>query len=99
MNCEKEAYKLYNEYAMQIGFCIRKNKIIYSKNGVRQREYVCSKEGFSRDRDHLDDKKFKRLKIRTSCEASIRFTVTEWKPLTLILIIIMSFQNQKKDHF
>ena len=42
---------------------------------------MCSKEGFPRDGDHLDDKKFKRLQTRTCYEASIRFTVTngEWK--------------------
>ena len=56
VNCEKEAYKLYNEYAIQIGFCIRKNKIIYSKNGVRQRGYVCSKEGFPRDKNPCEIK-------------------------------------------
>ena len=78
---EEEAYKLYNDYAIRIGFSIRKEKLRYAKNGVRQREYVCSKEGFPRDGDHLDDKKFKRLQTRTGYEASIRFTVTngEWK--------------------
>ena len=42
---------------------------------------MCSKEGFPRDSDNLDDKKFKKLQTRTSCEASIRFTMTngEWK--------------------
>ena len=78
---EEEAYKLYNDYAIRIGFSIRKEKLRYAKNGVRQREYVCSKEGFPRDGDHLDDKKFKRLQTRTGCKASIWFTVTngEWK--------------------
>ena len=98
---EDEAYKLYNDYAIRMGFSVQKNKLRYSKDGIRQREYMCSKEGFPQDSDHLDDKKFKKLQIMTSCEASIRFTMTygEWKPLTLILNIIMSLQNQKKDHF
>ncbi|XP_030941257.1 protein FAR1-RELATED SEQUENCE 5-like [Quercus lobata] len=80
VHSEEEAYKLYNDYAIRIGFSVRKEKLRYAKNGVRQREYVCSKEGFPRDGDHLDDKKFKRLQTRTGCEA-IRFTVTngEWK--------------------
>ena len=75
--------------------------LVFEKDSIRQWEYVCSKEGFPQDSDHLDDKKFKELQIRTSCEASTWFTVTdgEWKPLTLILIIIMSLQNQKKYHF
>ncbi|KAL4642309.1 hypothetical protein ACB092_02G006700 [Castanea dentata] len=55
---EDEAYKLYNDYAIRMGFSIRKNKL------------RCSKEGFPQDSDRLDDKKFKKLQIRTSCEAS-----------------------------
>ena len=73
---EKKAYKLYNDYAIRIGFSVRKEKLRYAKNGVRQWEYVYSKEGFPRDGDHLDDNKFKRLQTRIGCEASIRFTVT-----------------------
>ena len=78
---EEEAYKLYNNYAIRIEFSVRKEKLRYAKNGVRQREYVCSKEEIPWDGDHLDDKKFKRLQTRTGCEASIQFTVTngEWK--------------------
>ena len=36
LNSKEEAYKLYNKYVMQTGFSMRKNKIIYSKNGVSQ---------------------------------------------------------------
>ncbi|XP_075640541.1 protein FAR1-RELATED SEQUENCE 5-like [Castanea sativa] len=81
VHSEDEAYKLYNDYAIRIGFSVRKEKIRYAKNVVRQQDYVCSKEGFPRDSDNLDDKKFKNLQTRTGCEASIRFTVTngEWK--------------------
>ena len=70
---EDEAYKL--------GLELEKNKLRYSKDGIRQRECVCSKERFPQDSDHLDDKKFKKLQIRTSCEASIWFTMIdgEWK--------------------
>ena len=65
----------------ELGLVFEKKNSYMQKNGVRQQKYVCSKEGFPRDGDHLDDKKFKRLQTRTSCEASIRFTVTddEWK--------------------
>ena len=76
VHSEEEAYKLYNDYAIRIRFSVQKEKLRYAKSGVRQREYVCSKEGFPWDGDHLDDKKFKRLQTRTSCEASIRFIVT-----------------------
>ena len=65
----------------ELGLVFEKKNSYMQKNGVRQRKYVCSKEGFPRDDDHLDDKKFKRLQTRTGCEASIQFTVTndEWK--------------------
>ncbi|KAL4596109.1 hypothetical protein ACB092_12G140700 [Castanea dentata] len=81
VHSEAKAYKLYNEYAIQIGFSVQKEKLRYAKNVVRQQDYVCSKEGFPQDSDNLDDKKFKKLQTGTSCEASIRFVVTngEWK--------------------
>ena len=63
------------------GFSVQKEKLRYAKNVVRQRDYMCSKEGFPQDSDNLDDKKFKKLQTRIACKASIRFTVTngEWK--------------------
>ena len=60
----------------ELGLVFEKKNSYMQKNGVRQQEYVCLKEGFPRDGDHLDDKKFKRLQTRTGCEASIRFIVT-----------------------
>ena len=43
---EEEAYNLYNEYALKRGFSIRK-VITQEYNGViRQREFVCSKQGY-----------------------------------------------------
>ncbi|KAK9993678.1 hypothetical protein SO802_023381 [Lithocarpus litseifolius] len=33
---EEEAYKLYNDYAIRIGFSVRKEKLRYAKNGVRK---------------------------------------------------------------
>ena len=80
VHSKDEAYKLYNDYAIRIGFSVQKQKLRYAKNVVRQRDYVCSKEGFPRDSDNLDDKKFKKLQTSTGCEASIRFIVTngEW---------------------
>ena len=81
VHSKDEAYKLYNDYAIRIGFSVQKEKLRYAKNVVRQQDYVCSKEGFPRDSYNLDDKKFKKLQTRTGCEASIWFTVIngEWK--------------------
>ena len=33
---EEESYRLYNDYAIQIGFSVRKEKLRYAKNSVRQ---------------------------------------------------------------
>jgi hypothetical protein len=78
---DDEAYKLYNDYATRIGFSIRKEKLRFAKDVVRQREFVCSKEGFQRDSDLIKVQKSNKLQTRTGCKAGIRFTVEdgEWK--------------------
>ena len=83
---EVEAYNLYNNYALQIGFSIRKGKPRYfngTKN-VRQREFLCSKEGFKVDEDPCEEKNWKKLETRTGCKAFIRFTVENdvWRVTT-----------------
>ena len=43
---EEEAYNLYNEYALKMGFSIRK-AVKREYNGViKKREFVCSKQRF-----------------------------------------------------
>ena len=72
-----EAYALYNNYALRMGFSIRKGKPRYcngTKN-IKQREFLCSKEGFKLDEDFCKDKYSKRLETRTGCKAFVRFTV------------------------
>ena len=79
VNSEDEAYALYNDYALRIGFSIRKGKPRYfsgSKN-IRQREFLCSKEGFKLDEDPHDEKKWNKLETRTGCKALIRFIVED----------------------
>ena len=80
---EDEAYNLYNNYALQIGFSIRKGKPRYfngTKN-VRQREFLCSKGGFKIDENPCEEKNWKKLETRTSCKAFTRFIVENdmWK--------------------
>ncbi|KAF3975213.1 hypothetical protein CMV_001525 [Castanea mollissima] len=41
VHSEDEAYNLYNDYAIRIEFSVRKEKLRYAKNGVRQRESPC----------------------------------------------------------
>lgn len=60
---EEEAYALYNNYALRIGFNIQKGKPRYysgSKN-IRQREFLC----FKVDEDPCEEKKLNRLETRT----------------------------------
>ena len=74
---ENEAYNLYNNHALRTGFSIRKGKPRYfngTKN-IRQREFLCSKEGFKVDEDPCEEKNWKKLETRTGCKAFIRITV------------------------
>ncbi|KAL7194693.1 hypothetical protein ACSBR1_035014 [Camellia fascicularis] len=74
---KEEAYALYNIYALRMGFSIRKGKPRYysgSKN-IKQREFVCSKEGFKVDEDPCEEKKLNRLETRTGCKAFVRLIV------------------------
>ncbi|XP_028092442.1 protein FAR1-RELATED SEQUENCE 5-like [Camellia sinensis] len=76
---EDEAYALYNNYALRMGFSIRKGKPRYysgSKN-IRQREFLCCKEGFKVDEDPFEEKKLNRLETRTGCKAFVRLTVED----------------------
>ena len=64
VNSEDEAYALYNDYALRIGFSIPKGKPRYlsgSKN-VRQQEFLCSKKGFKLDEDPRDEKKKEQIR-------------------------------------
>ncbi|XP_021833719.1 protein FAR1-RELATED SEQUENCE 5-like [Prunus avium] len=79
---ESEAYQFCNTYAFNKGFSIRKGHLRRdSQNNVRQREFLCSKEGFQVDEDLCEAKKVRRLDTRTGCKAVIRFTVENgmWK--------------------
>jgi zinc finger SWIM domain-containing protein 3 len=67
---EKNAYEIYNTYAGQIGFSIRKSdikrrvdKTIYSKL------MVCSSQGFGETSSSQDT-------TRTGCNARIQFSVS-----------------------
>ncbi|XP_078157878.1 protein FAR1-RELATED SEQUENCE 9-like isoform X2 [Carex rostrata] len=83
---EEEAYKLYCEYGLRMGFSIRKGKQYYftgTKN-IRTKDYYCSKEG-SRDEDPDADPS--RPDARTNCKAMIRFRVDNqgrWKVIRLV---------------
>ena len=75
MSSEVEAYNMYNEYALKKGFSIRKVARQIVNGVVRQREFMCSKQGFKEFEDPFDVKKYNHLETRTCCFARIRFDV------------------------
>ncbi|KAK9948534.1 hypothetical protein M0R45_004105 [Rubus argutus] len=82
VSSEAEAYELCNNYAFNKGFSIRKGHLRKdAQSNPRQREFVCSKEGFPRDEDLGEVKKARRLEKRTGCKAAFRFNVENgmWK--------------------
>lgn len=75
---EGEAYSLYNVYATHTGFSIRKGGNRHNSKGeLRQRNYVCSKQGLRVDDEPYRVRKVNRLETRTNCKARIRFTITD----------------------
>ncbi|KAK9196333.1 hypothetical protein WN943_004461 [Citrus x changshan-huyou] len=93
VNSDKEAYDLYNKYALRKGFSIciwniRRD----TSNKIRQREFVCSKQGFQLDEDLCEVKKVNNLETRTCCKVMIRLTVNdgEW-----VISHIYSYHNHE----
>lgn len=75
VNSEEEAFDLYNRHALRKGFTIRRGNKRKINGVVRQREFLCSKQG--RREDTCDVKKINRLETRTECKARIRFTISK----------------------
>lgn len=77
VSSEEEAYDLYNAHAFKKGFSIRKATRRVVNGVIRQREFVCSKQGFKEFEDPVNAKKFNHLDTRTGCCARIRFDVKD----------------------
>ena len=60
-----EAYALYNNYALRMGFSIRKGTPRYynGMKNIKQCKFLCSKEGFKLDKDFCKEKYSKRLEL------------------------------------
>ncbi|KAJ1433209.1 FAR1 DNA-binding domain [Sesbania bispinosa] len=73
---EDEAYKFYNEYAKFIGFTVRRNQYRRLADGtLRQRTFVCGREGHRKPKDPSHVSKINRKETRTGCPAMICFTI------------------------
>ena len=77
VHSEQEAYDLYNKYALNKGFSIRKGNRRLINGICWQRELYCSKQGINAYANSLHVKKFNHLEIRTDCKARIRYTIQD----------------------
>ncbi|KAF2308068.1 hypothetical protein GH714_034859 [Hevea brasiliensis] len=68
---EGEAYKLYNDYAIGVGFSIRRGTTRYhvGTRDISQKEYYCSSEGFSKEVKLCETRYRNRFETRTGCQA------------------------------
>ncbi|XP_021843580.1 protein FAR1-RELATED SEQUENCE 5-like [Spinacia oleracea] len=72
---DKEAYEIYNNYAYQKGFSVRKGKFRKRSDQVTifMRQFVCSYEGFKGK--SVEPKVYNKLDTRTGCKAFRQFDV------------------------
>ncbi|KAJ8754495.1 hypothetical protein K2173_005656 [Erythroxylum novogranatense] len=75
---EEEVYEFYKDYAMEIGFKVRKAKVQKLSDGsISKRYFFCSKQGLKQPSKKL--RKYKRKVTRTGCLAKIQCTVQNGK--------------------
>ncbi|KAF2285980.1 hypothetical protein GH714_009338 [Hevea brasiliensis] len=76
---EGEAYKLYNDYAIGVGFSIKRGTTRYhvGTRDISQKEYYCSSEGFSKEVKLCETRYHNRFETRTGCQAMVRFTIVD----------------------
>uniref|UniRef100_A0ACD5YRS4 Uncharacterized protein n=2 Tax=Avena sativa TaxID=4498 RepID=A0ACD5YRS4_AVESA len=73
---EEKSYEFYNKYAGHIGFSVRKSTSHKSSENITKvRTFVCSREGYNRDKKSLEAKK-PRLDTRIGCPARLIIKVT-----------------------
>ncbi|KAJ4783065.1 Protein FAR1-RELATED SEQUENCE 5 [Rhynchospora pubera] len=73
---EDKAYEFYNRYAGQVGFSVRKSSSDKSSENVtRSRTFVCSREGFRKEKKGKEVKK-PRPETRIGCLARMTIKIT-----------------------
>lgn len=70
---EEAAYRLYCQYAYKKGFSVRKAKHRYvtGSMAIRQKDYMCSKEGFKQFSTLFDARPSNKFTVRTGCKAMV----------------------------
>ncbi|XP_020105097.1 protein FAR1-RELATED SEQUENCE 5-like isoform X3 [Ananas comosus] len=74
---EEKAYEYYNRYAGHVGFSVRKSSSDKSaENITRSRTFVCSREGFRKDKKGAKEVKRPRPETRIGCPARMTIKIT-----------------------
>ncbi|XP_044362126.1 protein FAR1-RELATED SEQUENCE 5 isoform X1 [Triticum aestivum] len=76
---EDKAYEFYNRYAGHIGFSVRKSSSDKSADNItRSRTFVCSREGFRKDKKGANEVKRPRPETRIGCPARMIIKITSY---------------------
>ncbi|XP_020250033.1 protein FAR1-RELATED SEQUENCE 5-like [Asparagus officinalis] len=74
---EDKAYEFYNKYAGVVGFSVRKSSSDKSSENItRSRTFVCSREGFRKDKKGAKEVKRPRPETRIGCPARMTIKIT-----------------------
>ncbi|URE16956.1 FAR1 DNA-binding domain [Musa troglodytarum] len=74
---EEKAYEFYNKYAGHVGFSVRKSSSDKSSENVtRSRTFVCSRQGFRKDKKGAREVKRPRPETRIGCPARMTIKIT-----------------------
>ncbi|XP_021718622.1 protein FAR1-RELATED SEQUENCE 5-like [Chenopodium quinoa] len=95
---DEKAYELYNSYAFNHGFDIRKGKLNRREDKVtiRQRFFVCSFAGFKQEKKPGEEPKvYQKRNFRTGCKAHIQFDVDKNSGLFIVVNHIMDHNHSK----
>lgn len=68
---DEMAYEFYNKYAGIVGFSVRKGKIFKWSGNIRSRTFVCSREGYKKDKKGAKEVKKPRAETRIGCRAQL----------------------------
>ncbi|KAG9443278.1 hypothetical protein H6P81_014618 [Aristolochia fimbriata] len=86
---DDQAYEFYSEYAKRIGFWVRKGTLHKTRDDlVKDRRYLCSKEGYRQHDRRRDEVRNPRPETRTGCLAGMtvalhsdgKYRVTKFEP-------------------
>lgn len=73
---EDKAYEFYNKYAGVVGFSVRKSSSDKSSENItRSRTFVCSREGFRKDKKGAKEVKRPRPETRIGCPARMTIKI------------------------